>query len=259
MIVRAAPRTSPARGQRASQSRFLGFRILITGVAGLCPALFWAPPAAAEVGTAVSIFNDARFRGYSISDGHPVALLDISYDGPGGLYAAASASLLVRSRGALHPSALQVNGGYAKRLPSGVTVDVGVVHTNYARYSNTGTGKSYTEVYAGLAGKSVSSRVYFSPDYLKTGVRTLYGEVDGSVSPVSKLRLEGHVGVLTLLGHTESSDYARSGLDWRLGISRSVGRVSLHAAWSGRGSGRDVYENRTHGGNALTFGLSCVL
>ena len=259
MIARAAPRTSPAQGQRASQSRFLRFRILITGVACLCPALFSASPAAAEVGTAVSIFNDARFRGYSISNGHPVALLDISYDGPGGLYAAASASVLVRSRGALRPLALQVNGGYAKRLRSGVTVDVGVVHTNYSRYSSPELGKSYTEVYAGLAGKFVSSRVYFSPDYLKGGARTLYGEVDGTISPASKLRLEGHIGVLALLGHAESSDYARSGLDWRLGISRSVGRISLHAAWSGRGSSRDGYESRTHGGNALTFGLSCVL
>ena len=255
MIARAAPRTLPARGQRASQSRFLRFLILITGVACLCSA----STAAAEVGTAVSIFNDARFRGYSISNGHPVALLDISYDGPGGLYAAASASVFARSRGALRPLALQVNGGYATRLPSGVTVDIGVVHTNYARYSSTGSGKSYTEVYAGLAGKFVSSRVYFSPNYLKAGVRTLYGEVDGSISPASKLRLEGHIGMLALLDHTENGDYARSGLDWRLGISRSIGRVSLHAAWTGRGSGRDVYESRTRGGNALTFGLSCVL
>lgn len=255
MIARAAPRTPLARDKRASLGRFLSFRILITGAAFICSA----SPAAAEVGAAVSIFNDARFRGYSISNGHPVALLDVSYDEPGGFYAAASASVLVRSRGALRPLALQVNGGYAKRLSSGVTVDIGVVHSNNSQYSSTGSGKSYTEVYAGLAGKFVSSRVYFSPDYLKAGAQTLYGELDGTISPASKLRLDGHIGVLALLGRTERGDFARSGLDWRLGISRSVGRVSLHVAWTGRGSSRDVYESRTDGGNALTFGLSCVL
>ncbi len=33
-------------------------------------------------------------------------------------------------------SGLQLNGGYAKRLSSGLTVDVGIVHSNYSRYSS---------------------------------------------------------------------------------------------------------------------------
>src|SRR4051794_35583423 len=51
-------------------------------------------PAAAQFGAVVSAYTDQRFRGYSLSDGRPVGILDLSYDAPNGIYAGASGSLV---------------------------------------------------------------------------------------------------------------------------------------------------------------------
>lgn len=221
-------------------------------------AFLVSSPAAAQVGAAVSIFSDARFRGYSLSAGRPAAFLDISYDDSSGAYAAVSTSVVASSNG-LHPLALQLNGGYAKRLPSGLTLDLGIANSYYSRYSSAYPGKSYTEIYAGLSGKLISSRLYFSPHYFGDGERTLYGELDGAISPASSLSLEGHVGLLVPLHHSGYGENSRTEYDWRLGVTRTVGPIGLHAAWSGGGPGRDYYREHDHSRNVLTFGLSYAL
>jgi len=85
-------------------------------------------PAAAQVGTAVSVFSDDRFRGYTLSDSRPVGILDLSYDAQNGFYGALSGSIVATRHDGLQPLGLQLNGGYAKRLSSGLTVDTGIVH-----------------------------------------------------------------------------------------------------------------------------------
>jgi uncharacterized protein (TIGR02001 family) len=211
-------------------------------------------PAAAQIGAAVSVFSDVRFRGYSLSGRKPAAFLDLSYDDPGGIYASASASAVASSKDGLEPLGLQLNAGYARRLRSGITVDAGVVHANYARYSTGGHANSYTEVYAGVTRGILSSRIYFSPHYFEQGVWTLYGELDGNVSPARKLRLTGHVGILVPVRTGSDRDSSRAQVDWRLGLAREVGPVSLEVAWTHAGHDRAAY--RARGGNALIFGLS---
>jgi uncharacterized protein (TIGR02001 family) len=221
-------------------------------------ALPFASPAAAQVGTSISVFSDDRFRGYSLSGGHPVGILDLSYDAPNGFYAALSGSVV--ATGALQPLGLQLNGGYAKRLSSGLTVDVGVVHSNYSRYSSRNASKSYTEVYAGLAGKILSSRISLSSDYLKPGAWTLYGEVDANVPAGKKLRVTGHLGFLAPLDRRGySGDTLRPELDWRLGLARDVGPVSLSVAWTGISRNRDLYQERSYGRRALIVGITWAL
>lgn len=204
-------------------------------------------PALGQVGTAVSIFSDARFRGYSLSDEHPAAFLDLSYDDPSGVYGAISASAFAYDEAAVRPLGLQINGGYVRRVSSGTTVDVGVVHSRYSRYSTRGTSESYTEIYGGLTHKFITSRLYASPHYFDAGVWTLYGELDANVSPARKLRLHGHVGMLVPIRDTRTRRL-ETGYDWRLGISREVGPASVHGTWSG-GTGA-----RSRG--TLTFGVS---
>ena len=160
--------------------------LLRTAIAICC--LYAAAPAEADVGAAVSVFNDARFRGFSISDHHPVGLVDLSYDDASGAYLAASGTAVASSDG-VHPLALIVNGGFAKRLQSGITIDAGIVHSEYSHYSSALSGRSYTEVYGGVSRKSVSGRLYFSPHYFGTGHATLYGELDNNVGLARKLRL----------------------------------------------------------------------
>jgi uncharacterized protein (TIGR02001 family) len=201
------------------------------------------------------VFSDARFRGYSLSEGHPVGIVDLSYDGPSGLYAAVSGSALASSEDGIKPLGLQLNAGYAKRL-SEVTLDAGVIHSIYSRYSSRGYANAYTELYAGLAYKFLSSRVAFSPHYFEHGARTLYGELDADVSPVRKLHLTGHAGMLIPLDYGDGSETNAVQYDWRIGVSRDVGRASLHLIGSGGGPGHDYYNGRAHSRNAVIAGVS---
>jgi uncharacterized protein (TIGR02001 family) len=237
--------------QRASRTATGSFLFVV---------LAFASPAAAQVGTSVSIFSDHRFRGYSLSGGRPVGILDFSYDAPNGFYAALSGSIVATRHDGLQPLGLQLNGGYAKRLSSGITVDLGIVHSNYSTYSSRGPGRSYTEVYAGLAGKILSSRISVSPDYLKPGAWTLYGEVDANVPAAKKLRVTGHVGILAPLDRRGySGDTLKPELDWRLGLARDVGPVTLSVAWTGISRNRDLYQERSYGRRALIVGVTCAL
>ena len=217
-----------------------------------------AAPAAAEVGASASLFTDARFRGYSLSAGHPVATIDLSYDDPGGLYGALSATAVLGSDEAIRPMGLQLNGGYAKRLRSGIVVDLGVTHSNYSRYSSRASA-SYTEIYAGVSRKALSTRISFAPHYFGSGYSTLYGEVNANVTPMPKVSLFGHLGLLVPLDYPEAAAKPRAQQDWSLGVSRQAGPISLHAILTGGGPDADYYHDRAHSRTKLVFGVSYPL
>lgn len=213
-----------------------------------------AAPAAAEVGAAVSVFSDYRFRGLSLSESRPVGILDLSYDAPTGLYASASGSV-VAAREGVRTLGLQVNGGYARQLSSRLTVDLGAVHSRYSSYSGLGSSRSYTEFYAGIRGKVLSSRVSVSPDYFGLG-STLHGEVTGQLSPARNLQVQATVGTLVPLG---SGHHYRVATDGRLGLDWVSGRVSLHGAITTRMGGRNLYPLRHSSRTALILGVSYAL
>ena len=242
---------APGRGRGWGASRAVPRAVF----AAVC--LSWAAPSPAEVGAAVSLFSDARFRGYSLSAGHPVGVLDVSYDHPDGFYGAASLSALASSNGGIEPLGAQLSGGYAKRLGRVVTLDVGAVHSRYTRHSSRGHATSYTEVYAGLSHGILTSRVYFSPHYFGRGSKAVYGELDAAVSPVRKLRLSGHVGLLVPIDYGVTRDRAQ--YDWRLGAAREIGPATLHLIATGGGPDRDYYANRPRKRTALIVGLSLAL
>lgn len=219
----------------------------------------FAAPATAQVGAAVSIFSDDRFRGYSLSDGRPVGILDLSYDAPGGPYAAVSGSVVATRHDGLQPLGLQLNGGYAKRLSPTLTLDLGATHSAYSRYSDRGTGRSYTEGYAGLGGKYLSGRVYVSPDYLKAGLWTAYTEVDGNVPAGRKLRFTGHAGLLLPFEKYSGGERYRPEFDWRLGVARDFGPITARIAWTGTRHRADRYPYRARATRALIFGLTYAL
>ena len=152
--------------------------------------LVTAPPAAAQVGAVVSVYSDAQFRGYSLSGYRPIANLDLSYDDPSGAYASLSGSVVAAD--SVRPFSLQLGAGYAHRLASGTTLDFGATHSAYRHYARDTRSGSYTEIYAGIARGSVSSRLSFSPHYFRSGEWTLYGEVNGNFSLAPRLRLTGH-------------------------------------------------------------------
>lgn len=249
MTVPVPAHTCRARGSRtnllAQSFAFLSFCSI-------------AAPAAADVGATASLFSDDRFRGYSLSQGRPVAILDLAYDDPSGFYANASGTGVLQKG---HPSPLgfEVGAGYAKRLRSGTSLDFGVTSSTYSHYSGNESAQSYAAVYAGISRGGLSSRIFFSPHYSESGLWTTYGEVNGSISPASKWSLDGHVGILVPLKTPSGSDRYRTAFDWRLGVSRELGRVSLHLSWNEGRRGHVYYGDRSHSGHAIVAGASFVL
>jgi uncharacterized protein (TIGR02001 family) len=184
---------------------------------------------------------------------------DLSYDDPSGLYGAVSASAVASSGDGIQPLGLQLSGGYARRLPGGVTIDVGAVHSSYTHYSSRGGSTSYTEIYAGASRGFLTSRVYLSPHYFGHGTKAAYGELDATASPLRKLRLSGHVGLLVPIDYPGANHDDRAQYDWRLGVAREVGPASLHLIATGGGPGHDYYGDRRHNRTALILGLSWAL
>jgi uncharacterized protein (TIGR02001 family) len=255
VTAHAAPAASRTRQCITRLLRGRALRIAITtALLALVPG-----PAAAQVGIVASIFSDDRFRGYSLSDGRPVGILDLSYDAPNGLYGALSGSLVASRHDGVQPLRFAVNGGYAKRLRSGLTVDIGAVYSRYSEYSGVATGRSYTEIYAGLAGKFVGGRVSFSPNYIGAAHRTLHGEINGHYDLSQSWFLDGEIGLLVPLSKRLYHATSRVGLDARAGIAKRLGRITLHAAITTRTKGSDIYAGNEHGRTALVVGISSSL
>lgn len=233
-------------------SRPAAVRLLI-GIAAFAAA----SPASAEIGAAVSIFSDSRFRGISVSDGDPVATLDFSFDDPSGAYFAATGTVGFTSR-EVKPVSVELNAGFAREVRPDLTFDVGFAHSSYERYPAAGQGSSYTEIYAGLTHKTLTARVHLSPHYLEAGRWTAYGELEHSLSLTRNLSLNSHVGLLMPL-HTRAWDDFRSRVDWRMGLDRQIGRFAVHAAFTGA---RGVHHYDSHSyktDSAVVLGASLIL
>lgn len=213
----------------------------------------------AEVGATVSIFSDDRFRGYSLSDSRPVAILDFAYDAPSGLYGDASATGVLEQGGKPEPLSIQLTGGYAKRLKSGTTLDFGATHSRYVHYSSGEGGTSYTELYAGVSRGAISSRIFLSPHYFAPGLWTAYGELNGRVSPARDWGLDAHAGLLVPLRTPGGAEHYRAGFDWSIGATRELGRLSLRAAWSEGVRGRGYYPGRVQSSHAFVVGATLAL
>lgn len=213
-------------------------------------------PSMAQAAAAVSVYNDYRHRGISLSAGRPAAIADLSYDSSSGFYGAVSGSLLATRHDGIRPLGLQLNGGYAKRLRSEISMDFGLIHSIYSEYSSRAQSTSYTEAYAGLSDKLLTGRIYLSPNYIRSGEWSAYGELDAKVALPGRMQCVCHVGVLMPLGdggHGYSSQF-----DWKLGASRSFGDLSVLGAWTGAHPQRDLHPGEHHRGNAVVLGLTYV-
>ena len=226
----------------ATNPRWLG-----AAVAGAMACL--GPPARAEVAAALAADSDYRLRGLSLSDGRPSLSASLSYDHPSGLYAGLTGIAVDTRRSGVRPLGYAAYLGYARRLDSGLSWEVGVANRRVSVYRDHHRAADYTEIYGGLTRGDVSARLYFSPEYLGEGGRTLYAELDGAYHPAPRWRLFGHAGVLTVL--RSPHDYAgRARYDLRLGAAREFGHGEVRAAWTttspasayptGYGRGRDA-------------------
>ncbi len=204
----------------------------------------------------VAVQNDYVVRGYSVSAGKPAAILNLSYDDPSGFYANGSAIGDLDSGG--DPVFQGVIGdlGYARRLTSRLSVDVGVVRTQYYQLYGAKTDSGYTEAYVGAVTHGVAARIYYSPDYFRTGVHTVYGELEGSREIWAKVRLGVHLGYLDYVSHPAGAGDRTGQYDWRLSASRLFAPIDLHLALSGGGPGEDYYLHEPHSKTTVIAGLS---
>lgn len=212
-------------------------------------------PARAQIGAVVSAYSDDRFRGVSVSEGRPVAILDLSYDAPVGLYGGFSGSVVL-ARGGLKPLSAILNGGYAKAVGSGLIADVGFVHTRYSHYSGVGTGREYNEIYAALSGKLVGGRISVSPNYLGKSRWTAHGEMFGHLDLTRTTSLAADVGVLVPIQHVVDQSRYGPEVDARLGIAHRIERMTLHADVTARTGSSAFYDVHGHGAVALILGIS---
>lgn len=215
--------------------------------------LSFAAPAAAQFAARVGIDSDYRLRGYSLTDNRPAASALLSYDHPSGFYA----SVLGLAEVGFHNRALGVIGsaGYARRLNSSVSLDVGVVRSQMRSASRSGRGFDYTEVYAGTYVGPMTARVSYSPDYRTAHQRTLYSEVEAGFEPATDWRLSAHAGLLVYLNTHGYYDGGETHRDWRVNLARQLGRAEIHAALSGGGPST-YYGYRLHKKTAFTVGTS---
>lgn len=247
MTAHAELAASRLRGTITKQAR-----VLLAGA-----SLTLSTGADAQAGALISVYSDYRFRGVSLSDRRPVGILDLSYDLPGGLYAALSGRIIAAEGEGVKPLGYAVNAGYAKRLRPDMAVDLGIVHSAYSHYSGLNAGRSYTEIYAGLSGKLLGARVSVSPDYLGDAHWTAYGEINGHVDLSTRTTINAGVGVLTGM----SNQYRGIGhpqLDARAGIAQRIGPVSLHAALTAQGRNY-LYSGHSHHPVAFVIGASTAL
>jgi uncharacterized protein (TIGR02001 family) len=213
-----------------------------------------SPPALAEVGGGVSVFTEERFRGQSVSDGHPVASLDLSYDDASGFYLAGSASVTVHG-GSPEPVSVWANLGYARNAAPGLVADFGVIHARYTRYAATNyQGRHYTEAYAGVVAGAWSTHVHYSPDYLGAG-STFYADIDATVRPAPAWQLTAHAGLLLHVDGAGANYGEAVRYDLRVAAARRIGAIDLQLAWSGGGPGSEVPEVR-HDRGAIVAGAS---
>jgi uncharacterized protein (TIGR02001 family) len=192
-------------------------------------------PSFAQIGGRIGLQNDYVVRGISVSQGRPVATLDLSYDFPSGIYLNGSSFAAPAQSGYTGLVGLIGDIGYARRLNQQLSVDGGVMRTEYVDVAETRYSTGYTEIHAGLSSRHLTARLYYSPEYYARGSQTLYGELGGDMALAWDVRLNAHVGALQYLTRPGGFWPAHTRYDWLVGASRQFGPADLHLAVSGGG------------------------
>jgi uncharacterized protein (TIGR02001 family) len=223
--------------------------------AGLCFTCLFPSPAAAQWGGTFSLDSDYRLRGYSLTDGDPAASAQVTYDHPSGAYANLVALAKIGGDETRFMGVL-ANVGYARRVSSNVTIDAGLLRSEIRASDQYARPYRYTEIYAGATVGRVLGRIYYSPDYRSDGVSTLYGELETGFEPARDWRVSGHVGSLLYLTDATYREAGSTHQDWRISVSRQLGRVEIHSALSGGGPGARYYSYQRDEKPVLTAGAS---
>ena len=261
-FVQAMTRRSPASlvarraaGDRRHLPPATSCPVLAVLAAGL--ALCLGAPAVAQVSGAVSAESDFRLRGYSVSGGRPVGSARLGVDDESGVYADASATVVLTRNDGVRFLGYQVDAGVAKRLGGDWVIDLGIAHNQFRAAYAGGYPLTYTEGYIGTTRGPVSAYLFVSPNYYRPGFWTAYGQVEATIMPARDWRLTAHVGSLHHLYTPETYTLRHETLyDWRVAAARAFGSLELHLNVSGGGPGRQYYYGASHSRTAVVAGAS---
>ena len=97
--------------------------------------------------------------------------------------------------------------------------------------------------------------LYYAPHYFAPGLKTLYLSLDGSVRPVRRLRLFGHVGVLDAVGAPPRGDWPAR-YDARAGAAVQFKGFEVELAWTTRSGAATAPPGEPPRSDALELGAS---
>jgi len=214
-----------------------------------------AGEACAEFSGSASVLSDYRYRGVSLSSGHPAAQLGLAYDDPSGVYAGLFASSVQFAISPHRELQTVPYVGYARRFASGVSAEVGA---EYAAYSGPGD-YDYAEFYVGVTGEPFSARLYYAPRYFGREPGSFYAEVNGAQPLAERVRLVAHVGLLVNRGdYPPYGPSDRRVLDGRLGLAFDVDAFTFQASWVGVNSAYTGYPVQHGRKNTAVVSLTCT-
>lgn len=245
--------TTPASDCRARAGAPISY--LLAGIFFATAALLAPFGAAAQVGGSISVKSDERFRGRSLSDGRPVATVDLSYDSKDGLYAGGSATAILTGKNRAGLMGARTFAGYAARTSGGIGLDAGVAAYLFTNRYSGNRNDQYVEVYAGLSRGPLSGYLRFSPDYLGRGTPVVYADISAARQIAPDWRLSGHIGLLVQTSGAPDLGGRRTRYDTRIGVTRTFGPFEAQAAWTLAGPGGRYFQGPWHGRSAVTLSL----
>jgi uncharacterized protein (TIGR02001 family) len=186
-----------------------------------------ATASSAQVSGSISVVSDNRFRGVSLTQGHPAGQLEASYDAANGLYTGALVSnAKFYEQG---PDQAQMVGfaGYARRISRQWSFDVGATFSDFTSDSD----YRYLELNTGLTSQVLSARLYYSPNYFGQSVHTTYAELNASYRLFDQLKLIGHAGLLRAFsGATDQTGGTHPHADLLAGVEYRIRSFSLQVS-----------------------------
>jgi uncharacterized protein (TIGR02001 family) len=189
-----------------------------------------AGAAQAQWSASVGIDSDNRFRGVSLSRGHPSPRAGAAFDFAGGAYIGATVALVEPFAG--HRTAQStLYAGFARRFGDGPSAwDFGLAATQVG----SDDGQLYADRYIGLLGDGWALRLHDTPKDLERGRHAHYLELNGGQRLTEVWRLAWHIGALHTGSEGEVNDKPRRWrADARIGVALHWNQVELRVAWVG--------------------------
>ena len=165
--------------------------------AGALALLAGTTAAQAQFAGNIALSTDDMFRGYSVSAGDPALNIGLSAELGHGIYGGVTAAAAFGGSPSPVFNGSNLYFGIARRLASGVSIDVGVVHRHYTQYATNDYADDFVEAYVGVSIQNIGARLFMSPNYGGPGAPAAYFEVNATPFNRNKWSVAGKHPVST--------------------------------------------------------------